>query len=367
MWAGLVLLCLGIVVLYVAHRPAADARRGLALLVRRLVRRRPARSTVLAATTARPARPRSPRRTRSPPASVPSRRWSSALAVATGLGWRPALLLLLPVVALLARRRPEPWPMPRPSRATCATTAGLDAARRLLDRLGRRHRRHRRRVLHDAVGRGHAARPRPTSAAGAASAGVTALVAGMCLGRVVGGRLALRFAVDRLLYGALAVNAIGFAAFWLTTWAPSWPSSACSSAASASPLLLPARPVPGDRRVGRPAGPAPPPASASARRSRPAAGPFVLGALADALGIHAAILVVPALLVDRCRRHPARRPRTARTAAAAGLTVSGAPAAHTRRRSTDAAGRRARDDRTSRRSSRARRLVGVRDRPRVRS
>ena len=31
---------------------------------------------------------------------------------------------------------------------------------------------------------------------------MTALVAGMAVGRVVGGRLALRLPVDRLLYGA---------------------------------------------------------------------------------------------------------------------------------------------------------------------
>jgi fucose permease len=128
-----------------------------------------------------------------------------------------------------------------------------------------------------------------------ASAGVTAVIAGMCVGRVVGGRLALRFAVDALLYSALAVSAIGFAAFWLTTWAPLAAAGLFISGLGIA-LLYPlglSRAI--DLSEGQPD-------LAAARVGLGAAlasggGPFVLGALADQIGIHGAFLVVPVLLV----------------------------------------------------------------------
>ncbi|SDY01080.1 Fucose permease [Micromonospora pattaloongensis] len=52
---------------------------------------------------------------------------------------------------------------------------------------------------------------------GAASATVASIVAGMFLGRVVGGRIALRVAPIPLLLGALAVSTVGFAVFWAAT------------------------------------------------------------------------------------------------------------------------------------------------------
>lgn len=51
----------------------------------------------------------------------------------------------------------------------------------------------------------------------AAATAMTAVVAGLCLGRVAGGRLALRMALDRLYGGAVAVNLVGFALFWSAT------------------------------------------------------------------------------------------------------------------------------------------------------
>ncbi|WP_406294555.1 MFS transporter [Embleya sp. NBC_00888] len=51
----------------------------------------------------------------------------------------------------------------------------------------------------------------------AAATAMTAVVAGLCLGRMVGGRLALRVALDRLYGGAVAVNLVGFALFWSAT------------------------------------------------------------------------------------------------------------------------------------------------------
>ncbi|MEH0841813.1 MFS transporter [Micromonospora sp. CPCC 205711] len=51
--------------------------------------------------------------------------------------------------------------------------------------------------------------------AGAASAAVAAIVCGMFLGRLVGGRIALRWPPAPLLLGALTVSLVGFTLFWL--------------------------------------------------------------------------------------------------------------------------------------------------------
>jgi fucose permease len=128
-----------------------------------------------------------------------------------------------------------------------------------------------------------------------ASAGVTAVIGGMCVGRVVGGRLALRFAVDLLLYCALAVCAMGFTVFWLTTWAPLALAGLFVSGLGMALLY----PLGLSRAIALSDGQ---PDLAAARVGIGAAlasggGPFVLGALADEVGIHGAFLIVPALLV----------------------------------------------------------------------
>jgi fucose permease len=117
----------------------------------------------------------------------------------------------------------------------------------------------------------------------------------MFLGRAAGGRLALRFTLDRLLYAALAVNAVGFAVFWLSTSAPLAVAGllACGLGVSLYFPLGLARAI--EASEGRPD-------QASARVGIGAAlasgaGPFALGALADLGGIHLAMLVVPVLLV----------------------------------------------------------------------
>ncbi|MEV0154785.1 MFS transporter [Micromonospora sp. NPDC050686] len=53
--------------------------------------------------------------------------------------------------------------------------------------------------------------------AGSASAAVAAIVCGMFLGRLVGGRFALRWPPAPLLLGALAVSLAGFALFWVAS------------------------------------------------------------------------------------------------------------------------------------------------------
>jgi predicted MFS family arabinose efflux permease len=219
------------------------------------------------------------------------------LAVGAGVAlvgsWRPALLLLLPVVALLAVvGRGTPSLQDRGVRATgvpsgrlsgrywaswVVVTAGIAVEFCL------------------ALWAADMLHQRTELSRAAASACVTALVAGMFVGRAAGGWLALRIPVDRLLYGAIGLNALGFAVFWGSTAAPVAVAGllACGlGVALYFPLGL-ARAIAASE--GRPD-------HASARVGIGAAlasgaGPFGLGALADAAGIHIAMLVVPALLV----------------------------------------------------------------------
>jgi predicted MFS family arabinose efflux permease len=214
------------------------------------------------------------------------------LTVATGLGWRAAMLFLLPLVALLGlvgRHVRYPTPQLEPERHAgshrlptvywigwVVVTAGIAVEFCMT------------------LWAADILRARFDLSAAVASAGVTAVVAGMCIGRVVGGRLALHIAVDRLLYCALGVSALGFSAFWLTTWAPLAIAGLFVSGLGIA-LLYPlglSRAI--DASDGRPD-------LATARVGLGAAlasggGPFVLGALADQIGIHGAFLVVPVLL-----------------------------------------------------------------------
>lgn len=217
-----------------------------------------------------------------------------AVGAAFALGsWRPALLVLVVVVSLLAVLARAVPPMAEPGRGAPRLRAG---------RLTRRYW-----VSWVVVTAGIAVefclalwaadllRQRTGLSAGAASACVTALVAGMFVGRLAGGRLALRLPVDRLLYGAIALNLAGFALLWSSGSAALAVAGllACGlGVALYFPLGL-ARAI--DASEGRPD-------QASARVGLGAAlasggGPFVLGALADATSIRAAMLVVPALLV----------------------------------------------------------------------
>jgi predicted MFS family arabinose efflux permease len=215
------------------------------------------------------------------------------LAVALGAGWRWGMLGLLPVVALIGvvgrgQRLPPP-----PERVGDEPTAGRRLPRRFwigwatvtafiavefsltlwtAD------------ILRDRFGLGSAA----------ASAGVFTIVGGMCLGRVVGARLALRLDVGRLLQLALAVCGTGFAVFWVTTSTPLALVALLVVGLGISVLyplgiaraieLSEGQPDKATARGGLGAGLA------------AAGGPFVLGALADRVGIHGAFLVVPALL-----------------------------------------------------------------------
>ena len=211
-------------------------------------------------------------------------------SVGLGLGWRPAVLVLLPVAAVLAVasrwvRAPRPAAQKAEQRGRLprrywiswmVVTAGIAIEFCL--------------VLWTA----DVMRERAGLSPGPAAASVTAVVGGMCLGRVVGGRLALRYPVDRLLYGAIVLTGVGFAVLWLTTTVQlALPALvACGVGIALFYPLGVARAI--DASEGRPD-------HASARVGIGAAlaaglGPFVLGALADLAGLRVALLVVPALL-----------------------------------------------------------------------
>jgi fucose permease len=131
------------------------------------------------------------------------------------------------------------------------------------------------------------------SAGGAATA-VSAIVGGMCLGRVAGGRLAQRVPAPRLLLAALGVSLAGFAIFWLAIV----PGLAIAGLAVAGlgngvhyPLAIgmALRLSPGRED------------QAASRASYAMAvgfgiAPFALGAFADRVGAHSAFLLVPLFL-----------------------------------------------------------------------
>ncbi|HEY6748377.1 MAG TPA: MFS transporter [Mycobacteriales bacterium] len=128
----------------------------------------------------------------------------------------------------------------------------------------------------------------------AATAGVTAVVGGMFLGRLGGGRIALRWAPATLLLVSIGVALAGFAAFWTST-TPVPALAGLVAVGVGIAVLYPLGTV----------------LAVAASRGRPdraagmlsiAAGlasgvaPFALGATADRVGTHTAFLLVPGLL-----------------------------------------------------------------------
>ena len=143
---------------------------------------------------------------------------------------------------------------------------------------------------------------------GAAAAGVTAIVAGMAVGRALGGKLSLRRELDWLFYRALLVTGVGFGVFWISTAAvPALAGLAVCGLGIALHF-----PVGLMRAINTASGRSD---LASARASLAVGiavgvGPFLLGALADAFGTHTAFLVVPGFLASAavCVRRSAIRP-----------------------------------------------------------
>ncbi|MGH8937969.1 MAG: MFS transporter, partial [Actinomycetes bacterium] len=135
------------------------------------------------------------------------------LGVISGLGWRPAMLLVVPVLVVTAVV----------GRSVAVPAPASGSVSRDLGRLPGRYW-----VSWTVLTAGIAVefcmtlwaadllRDRTALSSAGAAAGVTAIVAGMAAGRFAGGRLALRHSADNLLLAALATVAVGFAAFWLT-------------------------------------------------------------------------------------------------------------------------------------------------------
>ncbi|GAA4247514.1 hypothetical protein GCM10022255_023700 [Dactylosporangium darangshiense] len=127
--------------------------------------------------------------------------------------------------------------------------------------------------------------------AGVATAALSTLIAGMVAGRLVGGRLLLRFRPTRMLLVALVVNVAGFALFWSATLP--WLAMAGLAVAGLGmglhyPLGIGLALAHSDGQ----------PDLAAARASFAvgisfAVAPFALGALADRVGPHPAFLLVP--------------------------------------------------------------------------
>ena len=217
-------------------------------------------------------------------------------AVAAGLGWRPGIVVAVPLalvsIVWLLRLPPEPalarqappepggprLPLGVPFWALCGVlTLGVGvefattfwAGDLLASRLG--------------------------VAPGTAAAGVTAFVAGMAVGRAVGGSLALRIAAERLITGAILLAVTGWAVLWL---APSVPVAllglvvAGLGVAVHFPLSISLLMRASDGRSDT--------AAAFASLGGGLAigtAPFALGALADAFGTHRGFLLVPVLLL----------------------------------------------------------------------
>lgn len=214
------------------------------------------------------------------------------VAVAAGFGWRPALLVVVPVLVLLAvvGRGVHVPPPPTPHEETgrgrlpvafwvswVALTAGIAVEFCMV------------------LWTGDALRERTGLGPGAAAAGLTAVVAGMSVGRLLGGRLALRRPPDRLLLGAIATAGLGFTVFWVTTSAVVALAALVVTGLGIA-LFYPLGVV---RAIAASQGR---PDLASGRAGLGAAlaagaGPFVLGAVADQVGIHGAFLLVPVLLL----------------------------------------------------------------------
>jgi MFS family permease len=216
-------------------------------------------------------------------------------AVAIGIGWRAGILvtvLLAAVVAVLFGRNVEPDGVgAQPAHAHHATgrlsreywraclvlvmTAAIEFSMTIWSSDVLHH--------HDGLSKGTAA------------TGVTAIVAGMTIGRLASGRLTLRYTADALLLCVLGLTVVGFATFWATTnpWLAFIGLFITGLGISLQfPLAI-------TRAVGFSGGRPDLAVAYAALGGGFAIGvaPFGLGALADHVGSHTAIAVVPGFAV----------------------------------------------------------------------
>ncbi|GAA1979919.1 MFS transporter [Catenulispora subtropica] len=131
--------------------------------------------------------------------------------------------------------------------------------------------------------------------AGVAATGVTAVVAGMAVGRTVGGRLALRVPIDRLIFASFAANLLGFVIFWLgSTAVPMFAGLAVAGLGVALQF-----PLISARGIALSGGQAELAGAVNMFGAGIAVGtaPFALGFLSDRVGIHSAYLLLPVFIV----------------------------------------------------------------------
>jgi predicted MFS family arabinose efflux permease len=147
---------------------------------------------------------------------------------------------------------------------------------------------------------------------GGATAAVSAIVGGMCVGRFAGSRLALRLPGTTVLLGALALSAVGFAIFWVAT-APWLAVLGLVVTGLGNALHYPlGMALAVECSAGQP--------DLAAARTSYALGisfgvaPFVLAAVADHIGPHLAFLLLPVFLAASAsaitvlrRRYPTDR------------------------------------------------------------
>lgn len=215
--------------------------------------------------------------------------------VGLGWGWRPAVLVVIPLVVLV-------------SRLIHRVPVGTPAVDAVLER-----RRHTRGTLPPvfrlltgmvvaSVGiefvctawSADLLRTRTGMSPGAASAAVTAVVAGMAVGRWLAGRLALRIPARRLLVAVLVVTGMGWLIVWLGTvpWVAVVGLTVLGLGISGQyplgmALVLASAPGQGDRATSK--------ISLGIGLSS-GLSPFLVGALADATSTHTAFVVVPGLV-----------------------------------------------------------------------
>jgi fucose permease len=157
-------------------------------------------------------------------------------------------------------------------------------------------------------------RTRAQVSPGAASAAVSAIVAGMFVGRWAGSRLVLRVPPTTVLLGALGLSAAGFSAFWLAT-TPGLAIIGLVVTGLGNALHYPlGMALAVEHSAGAPE-------LATARTAYAIAlafglSPFVLGAIADNVGPHLAFLLVPGFLAASATaivtlRRSSRQPRPA--------------------------------------------------------
>jgi predicted MFS family arabinose efflux permease len=220
--------------------------------------------------------------------------------VAAGAGWRVGLLVILPLCAALAVAAGR---VRLPDHRAGPGAAEVRAPSRL-SRSGRLSRRYwwAWSVLVACIAVefcvtiwcSDVLRQRAGLSAGVAATGVSAVVGGITAGRLLGGRLALRYDLEWLLYRALALTLAGFTVFWLST--AGWLSFLGLLLAGLGMSLQ--FPLNISRAIGFSDGR---PDLAMSRFSLGSGlavggGPFLLGALSDAVGTHRAFLLVPLLL-----------------------------------------------------------------------